>query len=118
MADLLETAASWLADQRKKHLSRTVTYIRGADTIELAAGIGSTTFEVFDDLGVTESWKSRDFLVAAEDLVIAGGPIEPQRGDRILDAGKTYEVLAPGKGHVFQVDAYGKTIRIHTKQVK
>jgi hypothetical protein len=47
----------------------------------------------------------------------AGVQIEPQRGDRITDAGKTYEVLAPGKGHVFQVDAFSKTFRIHTKQV-
>jgi hypothetical protein len=117
MGDLLEQGASWLADQRRKHLSRIVTYSRGADTIEVAAGIGSTTFEVIDDLGVTQLWKSRDFLVAAEDLAIAGVQIEPQRGDRIVDAGRIYEVLAPGKGHVFQVDAYGKTFRIHTKQV-
>jgi len=119
MADLLEQAAGWLGGMRAMHLSRTVTYCRGADSVQVAATVGRTVFEIDDGYGVIEKWESRDFLIAAADLVLGGVTVTPQRGDRIADAGKVYEVLAPGKEDVSRPsDPYGMTLRIHTKQVQ
>lgn len=118
MADLLEQAASWLGNQRKRFLSRPVTYCRGQQSLEIQATVGQTTFEIDDQYGAIEKWQSRDFLVVAADLVLGGMVVEPQRGDKITDGSKVYEVLAPGKEDVFRLsDPYGATLRIHTKQI-
>jgi hypothetical protein len=122
MADLLETASHWLEEKRTQHLSRTVTYQRGADTVDVPASIGRTTFEVDDGYGIVQKWESRDFLILAADLVLNGSQTLPQRGDRIQEtqAGTTYtyEVLAPGKEPAWRYsDPYRKTLRIHTKQI-
>lgn len=118
MADLLETASHWLEEKRTQHLTRTVTYQRGADTVDLPASMGRTTFEVDDGYGLLQKFESRDFLILANDLVLNGSHVLPQRGDRIVENGFTYEVLAPGKEPVFRYsDPYRKTFRIHTKQI-
>ena len=119
MSDLLEKASSWLADQRRRHLSQMVVYSRGGQSIEIAAALGSTTFEVSDEYGVIEKWESRDFLIAAADLMLGGVTVTPQRGDRVTAGVKVYEVLAPGKEHVYRpADPYRVTLRIHTKKVE
>lgn len=117
MVDLLEQASVWLGRMRAKHLSRTVTYRRGDQQVDLAATVGGTTFEVDTGYAVPERWESRDFLIAAADLVLGGQVVRPQRGDAIIDAGQVYEVMAPGKEDVFRPsDPYGLTWRIHTKR--
>jgi len=119
MGDLLEQASAWLGGMRKQHLSRLVTYSRGADSSQVAATVGRTVFEVDDGYGVVEKWESRDFLITAADLVLGGVAVTPQCGDRITDGGRVYEVLAPGKEDVFRLsDPYGVTLRVHTKQVQ
>jgi hypothetical protein len=122
MADLLETASRWLQDQRHRHLSRTVTYRRGAESAQLAATIGRTKFEIDDGYGAIERYESRDFLVLAEELVLGGSAVLPDRGDRIEETVGTttyvYEVCAPGKEPPWRYsDPYRQTLRIHTKLV-
>ena len=122
MADLLKTASRWLQDQRHQHLTRTVTYRRGSDTVDLAATIGRTKFEVDDSYGAIERYESRDFLVLAEELILGGALRLPERGDRIDEAVGTttyvYEVCAPGKEPPWRFsDAYRQTLRIHTKLI-
>lgn len=118
MADLLEKAADWLGQVRSAHLARPVTYCRGQSSIDLKATVGQTTFDVTDQYGGIEKWQSRDYLVTATDLVLTGETIQPERGDRIADAGLVFEVLAPGSEHVFKhSDPYGLTLRIHTKEI-
>ena len=118
VVDLLEQASGWLANQRTKFLSRSVVYSRGNVSVGVQATIGKTAFEVDDGYGMIEKWESRDFLITASDLVLGGAAVTPQRGDRIADGGKVYEVLAPGKEDVYRPsDQYGVTWRIHTKQV-
>jgi hypothetical protein len=118
MGDMLQQAADWLAGMRKQHMAREVTYARGQVSVQLLAAVGQTVFEVDSGLPVAQRWESRDFLVAAADLVLGGEPVEPQRGDRITDGGVVYEVLAPGNEDCFRKsDPYGVTLRIHTKQV-
>jgi len=122
MADLLEKASAWLDNQRTRHASRVVTYVRGGRTLELPATVGKTVFEVDDGYGILVRHESRDFLVLAVDLVLDRQPIVPQRGDRIRETQGTttfaYEVTAPGKEPVWRFsDLYRKTLRIHTNLV-
>ena len=122
MADIRETASNWLEAQRAKHRTRTVTYVRGIDQVELSATIGRTQFEVDDGYGVIERIESRDFLVTTVKLILASQTTLPQRGDVIRETEDgtvfVYEVLAPGKEpHWRYSDAYRRTLRIHTKQI-
>ncbi len=122
MADMLEQASNWLEDQRTEHASRTVTYQRGASSVALVASIGRTICDVDNGFGVVERTESRDFLVLAVDLLLAGVPVLPERGDRVRETQGTttyvYEVMAPGKEpHYRYSDPYRKTLRIHTKHI-
>lgn len=122
MPDLLERASNWLADQRTKHATRTITYQRGADNADVLASIGRTMFEVDNGFGVIERIESRDFLLLAADLLLADVPTLPERGDRVRETQGTttfvYEVMAPGKEpHWRYSDPYRKSLRIHTKHV-
>ena len=122
MSDLLEQGTAWLDDQRHKHMTRTVVYERGSDSVELSATIGRTEFEQADEYGTVHRIEARDYLVRAEDLVLAGQQTLPQAGDRIreIDGAQTfiYEVMAPGTEPPWRYsDANRRTLRIHTKHV-
>jgi hypothetical protein len=125
--DVLDKGSAWLEDQRNRHMTRTVTYQRGGDSVELSATIGRTEFEQADEFGVIHEIESRDFLMRTADLVLAGAQTLPRTGDRIretdLSAGQAggtktfvYEVLAPGNEPPFRYsDPFRRTLRIHTK---
>jgi len=122
MPDLLEQGAAWLEDQRTRHLSRTVTYLRGGDSVDVAATIGRTEFEQADEYGVVHRTESRDFLVLTDSLVLGDKAVLPQAGDRIRetvgDQIFLYEVMAPGGEPPCRYsDPYRRTLRIHTKHV-
>ncbi len=122
MADMLEQGARWLDDQRHQHMTRTVSYARGANTVEVQATIGRTVFEQADEYGIVTKTESRDYLIRTADLVLDGQPTLPKRGDQIreTDGGTTfvYEVLSPGDEPVFRYsDPYRKALRIHTKHI-
>jgi hypothetical protein len=122
MADLLQQASNWLEEKRTQHAAQTVRYVRGSQSVNLAATVGKTTFEVDDGYGVLVRHESRDFLVLSADLMLDGAPTLPERGDRVREtqAGQVfvYEVTAPGKEPCWRYsDAYRKTLRIHTSQV-
>jgi hypothetical protein len=121
-ADVFKKASDWLEDQRTRHAVSTVQYIRGEQSLDIAATIGKTTFEIDDGYGVLVRYESRDFLVLATELVLGGQVTAPARGDRIRETcGErtyVYEVTAPGKEPCWRYsDAFRKTFRIHTKQV-
>lgn len=122
MADLLEQASAWLEAQRTEHLSKTVTYGRGADTVDVSASIGRTIFDVDNGFGVVQRTQSRDFLLLTADLVLNGTTTLPERGDRIREPDGelvyVYEVMAPGTEPCWRYsDPYRHTLRIHTKHV-
>lgn len=122
MTDLLAQGAAWLEDQRHKHLTRSVMYVRSTATVGLAATIGRTEFEQADEYGTVRRTEARDYLVRTADLVILGAATLPKAGDRIreADGGVTfiYEVMAPGNEPPFRYsDPYRQTLRIHTKFV-
>lgn len=107
---------------RRSH-GESVTYCRGTVTVEIQALEGRSGFETVGESGVVVYVESRDWLVAAADLMLAGAVVQPLAGD-------TISVLRPdGKRHVYQVmpigseshfrisDNDGATLRIHTKEV-
>lgn len=124
MSDILQTACSALQAVRHGSLSQTVTYRRGEATIEIAATIGRTIFEVDDGQGVIVQVESRDWLVRVSDLVLGwpGVATEPKPGDRVeATSGATvrvYEVTAMAGEKCWRYsDPYRETFRIHTKQL-
>ena len=122
MTDLLQQACSWLDGMRQSHLSRTVTYQRGGDSVEIAATLGATTYEVADEAGATVQTKATDFIISAVALVLSGNVTKPRVGDRIrVDGGDKvliFEVLdLGGAGHYRPSDPHGQTLRIHAKQI-
>jgi len=123
MADLLAEAAQWLADQVAGHCASIITYKRGEQSVEVAAAVGSTVWQVQGDDGLMREFEGRDFLIRAADLDFGSGPVEPAAGDRIEvnDGGtvRTYEVAAPGDEPPWRwSDRYHKVLRVHTKQVE
>ena len=119
---MLGQAAAWLDSMRVAYLSRTVTYSRGAESVELSATLGSTSYEVTDDAGATVRAKATDFIVSPDALVVGGVKVTPQLGDRIeMTAGErvlVFEVLAlPGGEHFRPADPLAKALRIHAKHV-
>lgn len=122
MADLLEQGTTWLDGMRQTHLSRLVTYERGVETVDIAATLGSTTYEIADEAGVTVQAKATDFIVSAEALVLGAAITKPQIGDRIRVPNGVkvlvFEVLdLGGAGHYRPSDPHGRMLRIHAKQV-
>ena len=111
---LLENAAAWLNDQREECLSVPIKYrFRSGGFVEVTASVGRTLFRAENEYGVTIRVESRDFLVSAEKL-----PDEPQSGDRIVHAGRVYEVLAPNGEPVWRWSGpQHVTRRIHTKEI-
>ena len=122
MADLLETGAAWLDDQRQKHMTRTVTYERGTVSVDVQATVGRSTFEYSDEYGAKVVFETRDYLIRTEDLVLDGQTTLPQRGDRIRETivgqACVFEVMGPGEEPEWRYsDPYRRALRIHTKQV-
>lgn len=113
MANLLGKASDWIQAKRREHLSISVEYRRGGETIPITAAVGSTRFELADDQGIMQAFTSRDYLVGVDQ--IDGEPIV---GDRIVDAGVSYEVTPPaGQPHWQFSDRNRSTYRIHVKEV-
>jgi hypothetical protein len=116
MADLLERGVRWLEEQRTKHCTRDVTYVRGAASVVVKATVGRTQFETDDGQAVRVDFTDRDYLIQAADLVLGGNAVAPQPGDRIRESHS-------GQVLVFEVidwrysDPYRQTFRIETKHV-
>lgn len=122
MVDMLAVGAAWFESMRVKYMTAPVVYCRDAANVEVAATIGKTVFEVSREYGVFEKYISRDYIIAAGELILNEDPILPVRGDQIRETqgGKTYvyEVMAPGNEPCWRwSDSYRRSLRIHTKQV-
>jgi len=118
MTDLLQRAAQWLAGVCRGHMAHEVTYQRDQQQAVVPAVVGQTDFDQTNEYGVVTSMTSRDFLIAVSDLLLDGQPIEPARGDRIVDGEDTYEVMAPGDEPPWRfADPYHQMYRIHTKRI-
>lgn len=98
-----------------------VTYRRGDACKKLTAIPGQSTFTVDEGFGALVKIRSRDYLIAACELVLSGSQATPQRGDLIEEKVGTkthvHEVLRPdGADQVWRYSDSGRTrIRVHTK---
>lgn len=99
-------------------------YWRGDTQIALGnVSRGRWVFRFEDEYHTTKRIETRDFLVAAEELVIGGVPVEPVIGDRIQEtvAGDriTYEVVSVNNEPCFRWSDPGRTqLRIHSLRIK
>jgi len=122
MGDMLADAAEWLGDVLHTHASRSIAYVRGAESLDLKATIGQTEFGIADGMVVTY-YQSRDFLILAADLILSGLQAEPARGDQIQERQAdgsvlVYEVMAPSGQQPWRYsDPHRIVMRVHTKQV-
>ena len=101
-----------------------VTYHRGTAWVRTTATQGRTKFDVTDSAGAVIQSRSIDFILPAEELVLAGQLVTPKRGDRVkvpAARGKVnvFEVMRPdGSEDVWRyVDPACTTVRIHTHLV-
>jgi hypothetical protein len=118
MSNLLKTGSDFLESQRKTFMTETVTYTRGEDSVSLAATIGKVPVESTDANGFTIQSEVVDFLITAADLILDDATVLPEVGDTITYGTKIYEVMnMPGMGHYRYSDSFGKTFRIHTKEI-
>lgn len=121
--DVLQDGLTWLRDQLKANASQEVIYRRGAEEVTLKAVVGRTLLKLDDGYGgIRMQWTDRDFLIAAEDLVLAGKKTLPQRGDQIEQTingiKHIFEVLAPGNEPEWKwCDPHETMIRIHTTKL-
>ncbi len=119
---MLQNGSAWLENQRVKRCSRKVIYARGSATVEVNATTGRTIFVVNDDYGAQVRTESRDYLILAAELLLAGNQALPEVGDQVREqAGSqtfVYEVVAPGgEPHFRYSDSYRQTLRVHTKLI-
>lgn len=121
-SDMISTASAVLDSWMKEHVSRTVTYTRGSDSVQLSATPGKSEYSIIEAAGggVTEHVQSRDYMIVRADLVINGQYVLPQPGDRIPDVDGIFEVtLQDGVNcYEFSDPAYRRMLRIHTKRVE
>lgn len=96
-----------------------VTYRRGEASVELTAVVGQTPTERDDGTGIVVRSKVRDYLIMATDLVLAGEPASPQKGDRIEEAdGHVYEVMPVGSEPAWRYSGPGRDVfRVHTRLI-
>ena len=117
MPNMLDTAMGWLDTTLKTSSGDTIVYQRGSSTVSITAVVGKTDGERMDSGGSAYSFTSTDFIIEAEDLVLDGEIILPQRGDRIVYGGGVYTVLANSSGEKPYANSTpdGSTLRIYAK---
>ena len=96
---------------------------RGETTIEcVPCGKGSSRFETLAADGSEITVRSQDYLILAEIYDFGDGPVEPERGDLILeeqaDGEHTYELLdLPNEPAWRWGDQWRQRLRLHTKEI-
>ncbi|NBB84216.1 MAG: hypothetical protein GVY28_12530 [Alphaproteobacteria bacterium] len=124
MTDFLAQGDDLLRRVRHEHATRQVVYRRGDRERTVWATVGQTNFRLNDQAGGTIRYRSRDYLIATDDLAEAGFGREPQRHDQVIESidgvKRVHEVLGPGNDEPdwrwSGLD--GKTLRIHTQYWK
>jgi hypothetical protein len=103
----------------------TVSYYRGAESVDLTAEVVISQYEIDSPDGQTpNSWQVWDWTISAADLVITGisaSALEPRRNDQIrrtLDSGtvEIFHVLPLGNKPCFESANPERTqLLVHTK---
>jgi len=123
VTDILSSGLDWLENQRKEHMTTTVTYRRpGHPATNISASLGLTNFEAVDESGIRVESVRMDFLINESDLTLGGEQIDPEAGDEIdVTIGgqsRTYEVRKmAGEGEWRWVDPHSGLMRIHARRM-
>lgn len=119
MPDLLNTGASWLADQLHANASRTIAYTRGAYSVSLTAVIGRTGFRQMGSNGRSQLiFSDRDFMIQAADLILNSETVKPEAGDQITDSDGTFVLTTFNGEPCYRTsDTHGYQLRCHTKKI-
>ena len=122
MTNMMQDGAAWLGGQLKTAAGVSVTYTRGTNSVTLTAVPTLHQYEIVDDEGFGISMLSRDYLIHAADLILAGAEIAPRAGDRIAETidgvAQTFEVMPLGQKHEYEpADPDGLLLIVHTKKV-
>lgn len=121
MADLLSKGESWLTRRRHAAMTQQVVYVRGSTEIPLLATIGQKRVGEEAQEAIVTQAESRDFIVRAQDLAVAGTRFVPTNGDRVREIGQdgvtyVYEVLStPTEACWAWADGLRTSIRVRTK---
>ena len=115
MSDRMQTAADRLNARLKAHASQTITFARGAHSVQLSASVSEREFSETDAQGFPIVMQAVDFLCDQADLVLNGSAVLPTTGDLItVTDGRTYIVTPVGGEQEYRL-VRGR-LRIHTKQ--
>ena len=124
MSSLLTRAARFLDRTLHGVAAEDVVYTRGGTSIEIEAIPGSRNALLDEIEGEQASSVDFDWIISADNLLIGGVKVEPQKGDTIVwidarDNTRTYKVLPDDNERCFRpVDQLGLMYRIHTKLVE
>ena len=123
MPDIFKWGMEWLSDQMLTQASETVTFARGAETVDLSAVVGATEQSSVREWGVAEDVQYTEFIVKKTDLLLpTSGVVLPQRGDQIVrtidSSPVTYEVTNGADMACWRnSDQYNDVIRIYTNRM-
>ena len=94
-----------------------ITYSRLGSEVNLLALPGSSINQVDGHAQVISEARARDFDILAEELILDGEQITPQRGDIVTEDGVEFTLLATGGApHWRFIDPYRRIMRVHTKE--
>ena len=100
------------------HFAVSVVYQRGSLSVALDALVSSTLFDAETTYGVTRI-ETRNFSFVPSKLILSGAVRLPERGDKIVDAGRTYILTEPAGQPCYQYDDENRAmIRVHTTLIK
>lgn len=98
-----------------------ITYQRGGDVSDpLSVTVGKTDWPIGDTSNVQMAFETRDYLIAASDLVVDSETVLPQRDDKVIETvgDKTYAYRVMDSDGIppYRFSDVSKTaLRIHTK---
>ena len=119
MNNLFAKARAWLPAQLKLAAAVSVTYARGANSINLTPIVGRTVFASNMDGGARIEFGERDYLIFASDMASLGVPAEGDRITEVIDGlTSVFEVVPPATGEPAWrwSDPGHTTYRIHMKR--
>jgi hypothetical protein len=100
---LLERGLHMAAGDMPRAAGVTAIYRRGESRVVVRAVMRQPECPIVttDDFMIT--WLDQDWMIAADELIVGGSLIQPQRGDKIeTTTGITYEVLPRGQQACFK----------------
>jgi len=122
MTNMLQDGVTFLGGQLKDHCGLSIMYYRGQASVSVTATASMHRYEILDTDGIVTVVTSRDYVVHAADLVIAGSTVTPRAGDTIKETigstVHTFEVMPLGAEAAYEpVDPDSVLLTVHTKKI-